>query len=156
MTTIASPPEPRQKQPRAPRGARMVGYLLAIAINAAFIWFVNVAPGWRWLPFLSEDFSRVAGLVTLSFVISVLVNLVYLGLDPPWLKRLGDALTAAVAVVVMYQLFRIFPFDFGQQWAGWETPVRVLLGLGSAGAAIAVIANLGMLVREVATRTGQR
>jgi hypothetical protein len=126
------------------------GYVIAAGINVAFLWFVTVAPGWRWLPFLTEDFSRVVGLVTLSFVISIAVNLDYIGLDPRWVKRLGDALTTAVAFVVLLQLARVFPFDFGPQWAGWEAPFRVLLGLGCVGAAIGVIANLVMLVREIA------
>jgi hypothetical protein len=153
MTTIASRRQPRQAKPRAPRRARVLGYLVAVAINVAFIWLVNVAPGWRWLPFLTGDFSRVVGLVTLSFVISAAVNLVYVALDPLWMKRLGDALTTAVGFVVMLQLFQIFPFDFGAQWAGWETPFRVLLGLGCLGAAIGVLANLAMLARNLATRT---
>jgi hypothetical protein len=151
MTTVAARPEHGQTKPRPPRSARVVGYLVAAAINLAFIWFVNVAPGWRWVPFLDEDFSRVLGLVTVSFVISVVINLVYVAVDPLWMKRLGDALTSAVAVVVTFQLFMVFPFDFGTQWAWWEGLFRILLGLGCVGAAIGVIANLAMLVGQLAS-----
>ena len=151
MTTIGARPAPRQAKQRPPRPARVVGYLVSAALNGAFIWLVNVAPGWRWLPFLSDDFARVVGLVTLSFVLGVAVNLVYAAVDPLWVKRLGDAVTTAVAFVVMLRLFQIFPFDFGAQWAAWETPFRVLLGLGCVGAAIGVIANLALLVRDLAT-----
>jgi hypothetical protein len=151
MTTVAERPELRQSKPRPPRSARVVGYLVAAAINLAFIWFVNVAPGWRWLPFLDESFSRVVGLVTVSFMISVAVNLVYVAVDPLWMKRLGDALTSAVAVVVTFRLFMVFPFDFGAQWAWWEGTFRILLGLGCVGAAIGVIANLALLVAQLAS-----
>jgi hypothetical protein len=156
MTILESRPEPPQTKPRPPRGARTLGYLVAVAINVVFIWLVNVAPGWRWLPMLSEDFSRVVGLVTLSLVISGVVNLVYVALDPVWMKRLGDAVTTAVAVVVLFQLFRVFPFDFGPQWAWWETPFRVVLAVGCAGAVIGVIANLAMLARSLTTGIGRR
>lgn len=153
MTTIESRPEPPRAKPRAPRGARVAGYLVAVAINVAFIWLVNVAPGWRWLPLLSDDFSRVVGLVTLSLVVSVLVNLVYIAIDPRWMRRLGDALTAAVAFVVMLRLLQVFPFDFDPPWAWLQTPCRVLLILGCVGAAIGVIANLAMAARDLATGT---
>jgi hypothetical protein len=135
---------------RAPRGARVVGYLVAAAINAAFIWFLNVSPGWRWVAFLTEDFSRVVGVVSLSLMISLLINLVYLAVDPLWIKRLGDAVTAAVAVVVMLQLFQVFPFDFGSGWDWAHTVLRVFLAFGCIGAAIGVLANLAEMAKSLA------
>jgi hypothetical protein len=154
MTTTELRPSPPRAKPRPPRGARVVGYLIAAAINVALLWFVIVTPGWRWLPFLTEDFSRVVGLVSLSFVIAVLINLVYVAVDPVWMKRLGDAITTAVGFVVMLLLLQVFPFDFGSQWAWVHTALRVFLILGCVGAAIGVIANLGMLVRDVANGRG--
>ena len=135
--------EVRRPKARVPRGARIFGYLLAIAIHAALIWFVNVAPGWRWLPFLTEDFGQLLGLVTLSLLLGAIVNLAFLVADPPWAKQLGEALTGAVSFVVLLQLARIFPFELGAGWAAWETPLRVLLWLGCIGTAIAVVAQLG-------------
>jgi hypothetical protein len=136
-------PSPAKR--RAPRGARVLGYLVAAAINVAFIGFLNIWPGWRWLPFLTEDFSRVVGLVSLSLAISLLINLVYLAVDPLWMKRLGDALTAAVAVAVLFQLFQVFPVDFGVGWGWLHTPFRILLAVGCVGAAIGAVANLAEL-----------
>ena len=149
MTTIESRPQRQQAKPPS-RRARVFGYLVAVTINVALIWLLNVAPGWRWLPFLSDDFTRVLGVVTLSLVVSVAVNLLYIGFDPPWMKRLGDTLTLAVWLVVTLQVLLVFPFDFGQ-WAGWETPFRALVVVGCLGAAIGVVANIVLLAREVVT-----
>jgi hypothetical protein len=154
MTTTQTRPAPPAPKVRPPRSARVAGYLIAAAINAGVLWLVIVAPGWRWLPFLTEDFSRVLGLVALSFVLGVVANVVYVAVDPTWMKRLGDALTTAVGVVVMLQLLRVFPFDFGTQWGWVHTPLRILLVLGCVGASIGVVVNLAQLVGDLAT--GQR
>lgn len=153
MATSGPRSQSRQRKQRAPRGTRVVGYVVAAVVNVAFIWLVKVAPGWRWLPILSDDFSQVVGLLTFSFVVSVVVNLVYVAFDPPWMKHLGEALTASIAAVVMLQVVVVFPFDLGSQWAGWETPLRVLMGVGCAVLAIAAVANLALLARDVLTGT---
>jgi hypothetical protein len=143
----------RRPSRRAPRGARVFGYLLALAINTALLWVVNVTPGWRWLPVLTEDFRQVVGLVTLSLLAGVAVNLWYLVSDPVWAKQLGDALTGAVAFLVMLQLIRVFPFALGT-WAGWEPALWVFLWLGCIGSAFGVVAQLASLVRSLVDDRG--
>lgn len=149
MSTNA-PISGRRSAPRRPaRSARIVGYTVAVAINLALLWAVNVAPGWRWVPVLTEDFSAVVGFVSISLLVGAGVNLLYLGVDPPWLKRLGDAATSAIAVIVLVLLVRVFPFALRGAWAAWETPLRVLLVLIAIGTAISVVANLALALREV-------
>ena len=75
--TTETIPDRQQTRPRPSRGARGVGYLLGAAINVALIWLINVPPGWRWLPFLTDDFSRVVGLVTASLVVGFVINVIY-------------------------------------------------------------------------------
>lgn len=106
----------RRTRPRPPRSMRMAGYIIGALVNSAFIWLLNVSPGWRWVPFLSDDFAGVVGVMTLSFALGVVANLVYVALDPPWLRRLGDAVTAAAGLAVLLQLVRIFPFIAPFPW----------------------------------------
>jgi hypothetical protein len=148
MTALVTRAQRSGTRPRPHRGARVVGYLVAVAINAGLIWVVNAVPGWRSLPLLSGEFSRVLGIVTISFMVGLAINLLFVVYDPPWVKRLGDALTTGVTVVVMLQLVTVFPFDFGSRWGAWEAPFRVFLVLGCVGAVIGVISNLFLLVRD--------
>lgn len=134
---------------------RMAGYIIGALVNSAFIWLLNVSPGWRWVPFLSDDFAGVVGVMTLSFALGVVANLVYVALDPPWLRRLGDAVTAAAGLAVLLQLVRIFPFIAPFPWPGWETPFRVLLVLACVGAGIGVIANVGLLARDLSSSSSR-
>ena len=141
----ASPPPQR----RPPRTARRAGYLLAVAINLGLLWLVNLAPGWQAAPFLTADFARVVGFVNLSLLVGAGVNLGYVVADPEWARRLGDALTAAIALGVLLQLLTVFPFDLGADRSGWERVLRTLLALATVGTAVAILANLAQLLRTV-------
>lgn len=123
-----------------------MGYLLAAAINVVLLWLLLVEPGWRRLGFLTDDVTAVLGWVTVSLLAGVAVNLALVGYDPPWARRAGDALTAAVAAVALARIWVVFPFDLGT-WSGWETALRVALGLACVGTAIGALANLAEAFR---------
>ena len=131
-----------------PRAARRVGYLLGVAINLALIWLVNGDPGWRWATILTDDFARVVGLVTASLVVGAVLNLVYLVGDPAWLKRLGDAVTAAFAGVILVRLLVIFPFELSSWSPGKVSALRFGLGLLAVVMGIAAIANVVQSMQE--------
>lgn len=132
---------------RPPRGARHLGYVLSAVVNLVLLWVVNIAPGWAIVPFLTEDFARVVGVVNASLLVGVVANLVFVAADPIWVRRLGDAITTAFALVVLLQLVTVFPFDLGAGWSGWEAIVRTVLALACVGTAIGVLANLAQLLR---------
>jgi hypothetical protein len=132
---------------RPSRAARRVGYLLSAAISIVVFWLLNVSPGWRSLTFLTDDFAAVVGLLNASLALSVVINLAYVAHDAPWAKHLGDAVNAAVAFGVVVLTATVFPFALGGPWAGWETPLRVVLVLAAVGCVIAVIANLVGMAR---------
>jgi len=148
MGSDASPP-PIGPPRRPSRSARRAGYLLSVAINLVLIWLVNVEPGWEALAFLTAEFSRVVGFVNLSLLVGAVVNLGYVLADPQWAKRLGDAVTAAIALGVLLQLLTVFPFDLGADRSGWETALRTVLALACVGTAIGIIASLAQLLRSI-------
>jgi hypothetical protein len=141
--SVAPAPQTRKRPSPA---ARRFGYLLAAGVNVLLLWLLLVEPGWRWLGVLTEDFTAVLGWVTLSLVVGVAVNLALIAFDPPWARRLGDALTAAVATLAMVRLWAVFPFGL-ETWSGWEPALRVLLGLACIGTAIGAVANVAEAIR---------
>lgn len=149
MGSNAGMPSPVRSDRRAPQAARRLGYLLSAAINLALLWVVNSSPGWGIVPFLTDDFGRVVGVVNASLLFGVVSNLVYVAADPVWARRLGDAITATFALVVLLQLVTVFPFDLGAGWSGWETILRTGLALACLGTAIGVLANLAQLLRTL-------
>ena len=148
MTTVA----PKTRKPTS-RAARRTGYVFSILINAALLFGINVWPGWDILPFLSEDFTQVLGLVNLSLWVSLAVQLVYLFRDARPVKPLGDVVTLAVNILVGVRMWQVFPFDFGEATFDWELVVRILLVVGIVGMAIAIVVNLVSLVRDTPSRS---
>jgi hypothetical protein len=143
MVTTATPGTRAPTRPS--RGVRRGGYLAAAALNAILIWLLLVAPGWERLTFLTEDFASLTGPVTASLLAGGLVNLVYVLVDPPWVKRLGDATTAAFACVALARTWSVFPFDVAD---GWVTVLRPFVGFLTVVTAISVLANLALLLRS--------
>jgi hypothetical protein len=135
--------EPRRRPSRA---SRRFGYVVSVLVNAAMLLAVNVWPGWEAVPFLTADTSRVVGVVNATIVVNLVVNVLLLWRDPPWLKALGDAVTTAVGLVAVVRLWQVFPFDLAE---GWTTVVRVLLGVAVVGSAIGIVAALVSLVRAL-------
>jgi hypothetical protein len=145
--STATPSAPSSSKARPPRAARRAGYAISGAVNLLLLWLLNGDPGWSGLPLLTDGFADVIGLVNASLVVGLALNLGYLAVDPPWFRRLGDAVSAVFGCVILARMWSVFPFDLGS-WEGWEPALRILLALGTVGAAIAVIANLVGMFRS--------
>jgi hypothetical protein len=122
---------------------------VAVLVNAAILYAVNVWPGWQALPFLTDDVSLVLGLVNASILVNVVANLVYVVADPRWLKALGDVLTTGVGLAALLQIWRVFPFDFSGSSFDWALVVRIAVGVAIGGSAIAIVVALVTFVKSI-------
>lgn len=132
---------------RRGRGARRLGYLVAIAVNVAIWYLANVSPGWQVVPFLTPQTVEVLPLFNLSLLVGAVSNAVYVLWDPPRLRALGDLVGAVVALALGVRVYRVFPFDATGPSYDLTTLVRVVVVLGIVGSAIAVVAALVALIR---------
>ena len=130
-------------------GDRRVGYVVAVLVNAAVLYAVNVWPGWQALPFLTEDMRLVLGLVKASMLVSIVANMVYFVADPRWLKALGDIVTTAVGIAALVRMWQVFPFDFSGSSFDWALVVRVAMGVAIGGSAIALVVAFVSFVKSV-------
>jgi hypothetical protein len=135
---------------RMSTGTRRTGYAVALVVNAALLIAVNIWPGWRLLPLLTEDFVQVSDLVNLSLVAAIAANLVYLVGDRPVVRAVGEVITTAIGLVVVVRVFQVFPFAFAGPGFGWAFLVRVLLVLGVVGTSIALLVAIGSVLRALA------
>lgn len=142
----AKPPAAPGRHPRP--AVRRAGYLAAVVVNAVLLFVLNGQPGWQAVPFLTSATSQILGLVNLSLAAGLAVNLVYLAYDPPWVKSLGDLLTAAVVLAVAIRSWQVFPFAFNGSWAWCATAVRVLLIVGIAGCGVSIVVQAVSLGRS--------
>lgn len=131
---------------RVPTSAKRFGYLVAAAMNGVMLWVAHRLLDWGWPGFLTNDFERVIGLVTASFIASIAVNLALAVHPSGRLRPFADLVTAAFALAVGLRMWEVFPFDFTGYATDWTGLVRVALGVGIALTGIAIIANLAQLV----------
>jgi hypothetical protein len=134
--------------------ARRFGYAVAVLINLVIVYLLDVDPGWRAVPLLTDATTRVLGLVNLALVAGIVANLVYAVTDGPWVKRTGELISATISVVVLVQIWRVFPFDFGATTVPWGTFMRILLIVALAGTGIAVLVHAVALTRLATERHG--
>jgi uncharacterized membrane protein YesL len=130
-----------------------VGYVIAIAVNAALLYLLNTNPGWEAIPLVTAAADQVIGLVNLSLVVGIVVNIIYLAADPRGLRALGELVTAVVGVVVALRVWQVFPFDVADT-DGWRTVIRVALGIAIAGGSIGALVQLVTLGRLAADPPG--
>ena len=134
-------------------GSRRLGYGIGAAINAAMLYAVNVWPGWEVLPFLTEETPLILGLVNLSLIAGVIINLVNLALDLAPVKALGDLILLGIGLAVLVRAWQVFPFDFADSGFDWALLVRAILAVAFFGSIIGIIAQLVILIRSLTGRT---
>ena len=125
---------------RPSKAARSFGYTLAAVVNTALFYLVNVEPGWRTVPFLTDDTRRVLVLFNLSLVVGIVTNLVYVVHDAPRWKALWDLVGNGISLAVLIQVWTVFPFAFDGQI--WPLVARTVLGFAIAGTAIAMLVHM--------------
>jgi hypothetical protein len=130
--------------------ARRVGYVIAAAVNAAILYAVFVWPGWREVPFLTEETTKVLGIFTVSLMVGIVVNVAYLVADPPLVRAIGELVTTAVGVAVLIRVWQVFPFDFTGYAIDWAFAARIVLVVAIAGSILGLLIQLFKVARRSA------
>ena len=128
------------------KSARRIGYVIAIAINAALLVVVNNLLEWGWISWLTDDFEKVLPLLNLSLVATMVVNAVYLIYDASWFKSVCELGLLAITMAVLARTYIVFPFDFSAYAGSWETLTRLVIVLGMIGVGIAMVVHLVKLI----------
>lgn len=149
MTTTLDRPPVRRKTTEPPSGRR-IGYAIAIAINAAFLYIVHNLLEWDWVPFLTTDFNRVLGILTASLILTIAVNVLYLGYDASWFKSLTQAITLFVSLLVTIRIFNVWPFDFSTTTFNATWLARLILMVAIVGTSVAILVEVSKFIRALA------
>ncbi|MGE5828818.1 MAG: hypothetical protein ACM30G_10730 [Micromonosporaceae bacterium] len=130
--------------------ARRVGYIIAALVNVALLFAANAWPGWRVVPFLTEETTAVLGLFNLSLLIGAFVNILYALVDARWLRAFGEMVTTVIGLAVLSRIWSVFPFDFGTS-SSWTFLTRLVLLVAMVGAGIGLVVNIVALGRLIVT-----
>jgi hypothetical protein len=144
-TQIDVPPELR-------RAGQLFGYAIAVVINLVMLIVVQNVLEWGWFSFLNEEFAEVVPWISLSLIVSVMVNLIYQFNDTTPVKSTGQITTNLISILVTYQVLRVFPFDFSGSSFDWAPVTRIVMVLAMVGAGIGVLTEVLKLARGEAEK----
>ena len=123
------------------RVGRRFGFGVAIVINLVMLYIVQNLTSWDVLPFLTEEFDSLVPWISVSLIVTIAANLVFIVNDSPRLRGLGDMVTSLVSLAVTWRVLTVFPFDFSAYEFDWELVARVVLVLAIVGTFAAAVAG---------------
>ena len=139
----------------APPTSRRAGYVATAVVDLVLLYLVNEWPGWQSLPFLTDGMTDVLGLVNLSLVAPLVVNLVWLLYDPAWFTAACQVGLSVVSLAVSIALLRVFPFDFSAYAFDWALLTTVVLWVAVLGSSVSIVVWFVRLVRAVVAPTAR-
>jgi hypothetical protein len=136
--------------------ARRGSYLAGALADVILLVLINVSPGWRAVPALTEAAAEVVFVVDIALAIALVVNLICLIRPRRPLTLVGDVVSTAAGLVALIRTVQVFPFAFTDPTTDWATIVRLTLISIIVVVSIALLVQLVVLVRFIALGEGTR
>jgi hypothetical protein len=94
------------------RGARASGSLGSIVVNLILLYVAHHVLEWQ-VGWITPAWSDVLWAIDLMLWVSIAANILFLLFDAAWFRNLGGAVGCGLAVLAMWWLYVVFPFQFG-------------------------------------------
>lgn len=114
------------------------GYIIAIAFNLLFYWFVNKIPDWNWY-FITEGFANVLPYINFSIYASIIAYAIFLVLKVRFVYFVGKTILDGISFFVLIKLLTNFPLAFGNVW---DFLFKLIFVIGLAGTVISVFVRV--------------
>lgn len=141
-------PSPAKRSSPRSGMSRKAGYVAAALVSVGVLWVANHLAGWEWPPFLTNAFEDLLPWINVSLTATIAVDLLWAWRDPAWFKQLAQIGLDIISGVVIVRTWQIFPFDFTGYWPGWETVVRIAVGVAFVGVVVDTVTRLVDVSRE--------
>lgn len=138
----------KTEYPALKRLGSQIGYGFAIGISLVLIYLVQNLEEWGWFSFLTDEFGEVVPWITFSLAAGVLAYLAYIIYDSRNVRLSGEIITNLITIVVTWEVFTVYPFDFSAHDFPWDILVRGVMVLAIVGASIGAVANAVKLVKS--------
>ncbi|MFH0805238.1 MAG: hypothetical protein V1916_03535 [Patescibacteria group bacterium] len=149
-TPTSSPlnqPHHRGRQPKT-RGRRIADYAVTVTGNLVLLYVFNSLLDWH-AQLITAHWADVLPLLNASVLATVACNLTFIFYDERRFYLLARIALDLVAIAVLYQLWVVFPFDFGGFFGmAWLNPVvKIVLPLGILGTIVGSAVRVFRFVR---------
>lgn len=140
-STDATTPRPRRKKKYT-----AVEYVGTIVADVILLWIVNNMGDWN-IPLILDSWADVVVAFNVSLGVSIGVHLILLGYRGAIFAYLGKMLADLISIYVLYQMFIVFPLDFGTIGvAVLNNVVRIGIIIGIGGVIIGLIVRTFQMI----------
>ena len=118
------------------RKSKLPEYIAGVIINSILLFVVNKVPSWN-LSFITENFSDLLWVLTLSLGVQVFFNFILIFYHTLFFHNLINLVFNIVSIFALAGVYYVFPFDFSQTTVGWlGTFARVIILIAIVATAI--------------------
>lgn len=135
-------------RPSVTAGPR-VGCLVGAAVDVVLLVLVNASPGWRAVPFLTDDAVEVVVWVNVGLAVGVVVNTLCALFPRRRLVLLGDVLTTTATLAALTSMSALWPFRFDDAEIPWTTIARTTLTTVLVAVSIALVVQVVKLLHAL-------
>jgi hypothetical protein len=121
---------------------KQVEYGINIVFNAVFLVIVNNILEWGFLPWLTQDFSKLVWLFNISLTATIIANVIFFFFNADWFASLVKFFLNIIGLVLAVRMLQVFPFDFSGYTFDWAVIMRIGLILGIVGTAVGILVEL--------------
>jgi hypothetical protein len=138
---------------KSPATARPVSHLAGALVDITLLVLINVSPGWRAVPVLTEEAADVVVAVDITLAVALVVNLFCLIRPRRLATAAGDVISTAAGLAALIRTIQVFPFAFTSSTTDWTTVARMTLISIVVVVSIALLVQVVVLVRLFVTRS---
>lgn len=88
---------------------KTIDYIMSIVINVILIYIFSRLQAW-FPNFLLPSFNALLWLFYISFIATIIINIIYLFYRARWFEKISQSLMALYSAVIIYSAIKIFPF----------------------------------------------
>lgn len=126
-----------------------VGHLVGAVVDAVLLALINVSPGWRAVPFLTDGAVEVVVWVDTGLALGVVVNTLCALFPRRRLVLLGEVLTTTATLAALASVSAVWPFNFEDAQIPWTTITRTTLTIVLVAVSIALVVQFVKLLHAL-------
>jgi hypothetical protein len=135
---------------RAEKFGEKFGLVVSIAIQLLILWVMHNLTAWDYeiLDFVKDDFNDILWVVDLSVAAAVMVDFLSIFIENKRIRMMLNIFKNIFSFYSGFIMIRRFPFDFREliDLDNVNFIVKLLMGLGMFGVAIATVVNFIQLL----------
>jgi hypothetical protein len=131
------------KRNKTEKKAKKSEYIIAIVVNIVLLYIFNNLLNWH-IYFITNALNEVLWIINLAIIATIVGNILLLAYNPEWFRHVMKIILNIVAVIAVYNIFIVFPFNFNSFLIDWSVIIALIFVM--VGITIATIVEFFFLI----------